>query len=128
MRSGKQVIRLSSQQESKCSDPTNPNAQANAFNREESVRLVATARAAAALAPGGFFIAEGFSRTGAGDESLLGPKTPDLLYDLSSLIQTLAGFRILEAFEVETWLAEGPRHAGPAKVVRLLARKHPFAS
>jgi SAM-dependent methyltransferase len=92
---------------------------------EESVRLIAVARAAAALAPGGVFIAEGFSRAGATDEVTLGPKAPDVLYDLAFLVRSLAGFRILEAFEGETWLAEGPRHAGPAKVVRLLARKQP---
>ena len=89
---------------------------------EEAVRGRAVTEAAKALAPGGLFVAEGFSRAGA-EEGELGPKSPDLLYDLTSLTRALAGFRIVEAFEGETWLDEGTRHRGSARVVRLLARK-----
>ena len=89
---------------------------------EARVRLDSLARGAAALAPGGLFVAEGFSRTGASTDGL-GPKDPDHLYDLASLSDALAGFRLLEAFDGVTWLDEGARHQGEARVVRLLARK-----
>ena len=74
------------------------------------------------LAPGGWFVAEGFSRTAIAAADF-GPKAPDLLYDLSALRAALPEFRILEAFEGETRLEEGKRHQGVAKVVRLLAQK-----
>ncbi len=89
---------------------------------EETVRRHAVLEAAKAINPGGWFLAEGFSR--AGIEAVgLGPKSPGLLYDLDSLTSALPGFRIVEAFEGETWLDEGKRHQGAARVVRLLARK-----
>lgn len=94
---------------------------------EETVRARAVARSAAALNPGGWFVAEGFSRAGLMDEDRsegrLGPKSPDLLYDLDDLAAALPGFRIVEAFDGTVWLNEGVRHRGPARVVRLLARK-----
>jgi len=89
---------------------------------EARVRLDALARGAAALAPGGLFVAEGFSRAGATADGL-GPKDPDHLYDLATLSDALAGFRRLEAFDGVAWLDEGARHQGAARVVRLLARK-----
>lgn len=89
---------------------------------EEAVRHQAVGIASNALSPGGWFVAEGFSRTGI-EAAGLGPKSPNLLYDLSTLRTALAGFRIVESFEGETWLDEGKRHQGPAMVVRLLARK-----
>lgn len=89
---------------------------------EEQVRCQAITRAAAALKSGGWFVAEGFARN-AREPKTLGPKIPDLLYDLEAMIGALAGFRIMEAFEGTVWLDEGERHQGPAHVVRLLAQK-----
>jgi len=89
---------------------------------EERVRHESAARAAAALSPGGWFAAEGFSVAGEAAEGL-GPKLARLLYDLESLIAALPGFEVVEAFDGMTRLDEGERHKGAAKVVRLLARK-----
>lgn len=89
---------------------------------ESRVRMSALAQGAARLAPGGLFVAEGFSRAGATADGL-GPKDPDHLYDLAALSDALAGFRRLEAFDGVVWLDEGARHQGTARVVRLLARK-----
>ena len=88
---------------------------------EDAVRLRVVERTAALLAPGGWFIAEGFARAGAGDEAV-GPNLPDRRYDLPRLIEALPGFRVVEAFEGWTLLDEGERHRGPARVARLLAQ------
>jgi len=89
---------------------------------EAAVRHRAIAIAAAALAAGGWFVAEGFARP-EGGESTLGPTEPGLLYDLEALVAGLPGFRIVEAFKGTTWLDQGVRHRGTAHVVRLLARR-----
>ncbi len=89
---------------------------------EESVRHQAITHATRAIKPGGWFVAEGFSRFGS-EKKTLGPKPPDLLYDLDAMLQAVAGFQVLEAFEGLTWLDEGVRHKGPAQVVRILAQK-----
>ncbi len=92
---------------------------------EAAVRQRAVATAAAALRPGGWFVAEGFAHgvSGAMVTPALGPQDPDLLYDLPALLQALPGFQIIEAFTGTTHLAQGRRHQGPAQVVRLLARR-----
>jgi len=89
---------------------------------ESAVRTGAVRRAAAALPAGGWFVAEGFARSGAAEDGL-GPKAPDLLYDLDELTAALPGFRIAEAFEGTVWLSEGKRHEGAARVVRLAAQR-----
>lgn len=89
---------------------------------ESAVRRRAAAAAAAAVAGGGWFVAEGFARSGVGVAGL-GPKQPDLLYDLQALLEGLPGFRLVEAFTGTTWLEEGECHRGAAHVVRLLARR-----
>ncbi|MCB2101870.1 MAG: class I SAM-dependent methyltransferase [Rhodobacterales bacterium] len=89
---------------------------------ESAVRRCALERAAAALTPGGWVVAEGFT-PGATDDSFLGPRQPDILYDLEDLAAALPGFQVVEAFTGTTWLEEGTRHRGPARVARLLARK-----
>lgn len=86
---------------------------------EETVRHRAMARAASAVADGGWIAAEGF----AGADGGLGPKSPDLLYRLDTLCDALAGFRIVEALEGRTWLDEGKKHQGEAQIVRLLAQR-----
>jgi len=89
---------------------------------ESAIRYRAIATATAALAPGGWFVAEGFTRPETGDFGL-GPKEPDLFYDIEALTNALPGFRVIEAFKGATWLEQGVRHRGTAHVVRLLARR-----
>ncbi len=96
---------------------------------EDAVRSGAVRRALALLTPGGWFAAEGFSRRGGGKygakDGALGPKDPDLLYDLDTFLGVLDGFKIVEAFDGMTHLNEGIKHQGPANVVRVLARREP---
>lgn len=89
---------------------------------ESAVRLRAVGTATTALAAGGWFVAEGFARPEGGNSDL-GPQEPEMLYDLEALVDTLPGFRIIEAFKGVTWLDQGTRHRGTAHVVRLLARR-----
>lgn len=89
---------------------------------ESVVRLGALARAAAALPPGGWVVAEGFAKSGLGRPGL-GPDMPDLRYDLDELLAALPGFQAVEALEGRVRLDEGPRHQGEASIVRLLARR-----
>jgi len=89
---------------------------------EAAVRRRAVVTAVAALAAGGWFVAEGFTRPVEGSPES-GPKDPDLLCDLQGLIDLLSGFRLVEAFMGMTWLDEGSRHRGAARVARLLARR-----
>ena len=76
------------------------------------------------VAPGGWFVAEGFSpnNTGTGD---LGPKDANLLYERDELTAALPGFQTVEAMKGWVRLAEGPRHRGRAWVLRLLMRAAP---
>lgn len=89
---------------------------------EEAVRRRAAHLAGAALAPGGWFVAEGFARVAPYDGKL-GPGDPDLLYDLDDLLAALPGFEIVEALTGRVRLQEGRRHRGIGEVVRLAARK-----
>ncbi|MEQ8229452.1 MAG: class I SAM-dependent methyltransferase [Rhodospirillales bacterium] len=89
---------------------------------EAEVRHRAAALAAGALAPGGWFIAEGFAPAGAGGDSL-GPDNPDLLYELTDLLDVLDGLDIVEALKGRILLNEGTRHRGEARIARLLLRR-----
>lgn len=89
---------------------------------ETEVRNRAAARAAAALNPGGWFVAEGFADDDPG-LGKLGPGKPDLLYARDDLIAALDGLEIIEAFTGITRLNEGEKHQGPGWVLRILARK-----
>lgn len=89
---------------------------------EDAVRLQAVRVAWDFLAVGGLLLAEGFSVT-AGSPDCLGPKEPDKLYDAARLLRALAGAAIETNAETDMILDEGPRHQGPARVLRLIARK-----
>jgi len=91
---------------------------------ERDVRHRAVRMAGARLSEGGWFVAEGFSADGA-EAGGLGPKKPDLLYDLAGLLECLQGFEIAETFQGTTHLDEGARHQGDAVVSRFLAWKPP---
>jgi len=79
-------------------------------------------RVEAALQPGGLFIMEAFHHMQLNKPSG-GPKTIDLLYRLEDLLSDFREMRILDAFEGQTALDEGPRHQGLGQVVRLVLEK-----
>lgn len=89
---------------------------------ESAVRNGVAARAAHALAPGGWFVAEGFAPTCTGGRSL-GPDNPDLLYEMDDLKKALGGLVFIEALKGRILVNEGIRHRGEARVMRLLARR-----
>jgi 2-polyprenyl-3-methyl-5-hydroxy-6-metoxy-1,4-benzoquinol methylase len=81
-------------------------------------------RVEAAMQPGGLFIMEAFHHMQLKNESASGgPKTIDLLYRLEELLSDFSAMRILDAFEGQTLLDEGPRHQGLGQVVRLVLEK-----
>jgi len=83
--------------------------------------LVAEA-ACRALAPGGLLLLEGFTPAQGGRRSG-GPRDPDLLWTRAAAENAFAGLTLLECLEGTVLLDEGPRHQGPAEVVRGLWRK-----
>jgi len=77
---------------------------------------------AAALAPGGWLVLEGFSKAQAGRPDM-GPDDPDRLYDLEELHAALPGLTVVEALAGRVRLEEGTRHRGEAEIVRFAARR-----
>lgn len=86
-----------------------------------TLRLRALRVAAAALAPGGWLVVEGFSKAQAGRPDI-GPDDPDRLYDLEELRAAVPGLEVIEAWAGRLHLDEGPRHRGEAEVIRFAAR------
>lgn len=89
---------------------------------ERTVRRRAVELAARHLAPGGWFVAEGFAAD-YGDGPRMGPPDPDLRYKVDDFDLWLDGFELIEAFKGTIRLQEGSRHQGLAQVVRYAARK-----
>lgn len=88
------------------------------------VRETIHRRVEAALQPGGLFIMEAFHHMQLQNENASGgPKTIDLLYAIDDLLSDFREMRILDAFEGQTLLDEGPRHQGLGRVVRLVLEK-----
>lgn len=87
-----------------------------------SVRRAALRTGWQALAPGGWFLCEGFAKTSAEDGC--GPLGPDLRYDLAEIKGELSDAVIVEALSGEVRLDEGGRHQGLGQVVRFAARKN----
>lgn len=85
-------------------------------------RAAATAGAVRALAPGGLLALECFTPAQEGRRSG-GPKDPALLWTRALVEQHFAALDVLELLEGTVLLDEGPRHQGPAEVVRALLRK-----
>ena len=77
---------------------------------------------AAALAPGGWLVVEGFS-TAQGARPEMGPDDLDRLYDLAELREALPALQVVEALAGRVLLSEGTRHRGEAEVVRYAARR-----
>jgi len=89
---------------------------------ESAVRNRAAARAGAAVAKGGWFIAEGFApnRSGGGE---LGPGNLDLLYERDDILAALPDFEVVQALKGWTLLDEGIKHRGRGWITRILARR-----
>ena len=85
-------------------------------------RQAVHAAAAASLAPDGHLVLEAFSPRQLGLPSG-GPRSADMLYEPADLARDFAGLRLLENQEASVVLHEGSFHAGPARVVRLLAKR-----
>lgn len=84
-----------------------------------ALRRAALDTARAALGPGGWLVLEAFARGGS---MLVGSAEPASRYDLGEIEEWAAGLQIVELMSGLCLLDEGRRHAGPATVVRLLAR------
>lgn len=89
---------------------------------ERHVRQRAVETAVRHLAPGGWFIAEGFAAD-TGDGPSMGPPDPDLRYRVEDFDEWLAGLEVQEALTGVIRLQEGSRHQGLATVVRYAARR-----
>ena len=85
-------------------------------------RAIACAGAMRALAPGGLLLMECFTPAQEGRRSG-GPKDPSLLWSRALVEAHFAGLEVLELLEGTVLLDEGPRHQGPAEVVRAVLRK-----
>ena len=72
------------------------------------------------LAPGGAIVLEGFTPRQL-ELATGGPRAPELMMDLASLQDELAGLRFAVAREVEREVREGRHHARIAAVVQVLA-------
>lgn len=88
----------------------------------ENLRKQVHAQAIKALKPGGTLILEAFTpaqlELGTG-----GPKTTELLFSKTLLQEDFVHMEILQLYETQTHLNEGPLHHGMAEVVRLVTRK-----
>lgn len=89
---------------------------------QRAVRQRAVELAAQYLAPGGWFVAEGFAAD-FGDGPPMGPSDPALLYDIAEFDRWLDGFELVEALVGTIRLQEGSKHRGLAQVVRYAVRK-----
>ncbi len=85
-------------------------------------RAAAAAGVVRSLAPGGLLALECFTPAQQGRRSG-GPKMPDLLWSRAIVEELFGGLAVLELLEGTVHLDEGPRHQGPAEVVRALLRK-----
>ena len=85
-------------------------------------RAIACEGALRALAPGGLLLMECFTPAQEGRRSG-GPKDPALLWSRALVERHFAGLEVLELLEGTVRLDEGPRHQGPAEVVRAVLRR-----
>lgn len=85
-------------------------------------RAAAAAGVVRALKPGGLLALECFTPAQQGRRSG-GPKDVALLWSRAIVEELFGGLEVLELLEGTVLLDEGPRHQGPAEVVRALLRK-----
>jgi ubiquinone/menaquinone biosynthesis C-methylase UbiE len=76
------------------------------------------------LKPGGYLLVEAFSKDQMGRASG-GPPALELLYDQFLLTRDFHTLEIMDLYQTEESLEEGPYHQGEASLVRMLARKYP---
>lgn len=93
-----------------------------ALHAERAVRRRAVALAIGHVGTDGWIAIEGFS-TAQGALGTMGPSDPERLYDLAETLGWLDGLVIVEAMSGRIRLNEGPRHAGDAEVIQVVARK-----
>ena len=84
-----------------------------------TIRRTIHAQAVRGLRPGGVFILEADTPAQLAF-STGGPKAPELLMNLVSLREELAGLKFLAAREIERDVIEGDAHTGRAAVVQIL--------
>lgn len=89
---------------------------------EEHVRQRTCEIAARHLAPGGWFVAEGFAAD-YDEGPRMGPADRALLYDAREFERWLPEFEVVEALRGVVRLEEGAKHQGLAQVIRYTARK-----
>lgn len=92
------------------------------FQGPSEVRLRSLEVGAAALAPGGWLVVEGFGKAQA-SRSGMGPDDPDRLYSCEELQAVLPGLDVIETMAGRLYLEEGSRHRGEAEVIRFAARR-----
>ena len=80
------------------------------------------AEAQALLAPGGVVLLEAFTPDQL-EHTSGGPRDVSMLYTAELLAKDFQGLQVQSLQEVSTTLDEGPGHQGPARVVRLVAKK-----
>jgi SAM-dependent methyltransferase len=85
-------------------------------------RVAAASGVLRAMKPGGLLMIECFSPAQTGRRSG-GPKDPALLWTRATVDELFGAMEVLELLEGTVALDEGPRHQGPAEVVRALLRK-----
>lgn len=93
-----------------------------ALHGPAAVRRRAVEIGASHVAPGGWFVLEGFAKEQA-ERDTMGPSEPEKLYGITETLDWLAGFEIIEAMQGLVLLAEGKRHQGHAEMVHLLVRR-----
>jgi hypothetical protein len=86
-----------------------------------TLRLAALDLAVSSLAPGGWFLMEGFDVSQA--EGGVGPDDPDRLWRMDDILAAISGLDLVEALRGPSRLDEGPRHQGLARIVRVCARR-----
>lgn len=93
----------------------------------EDVRREYHQRLSQFLKPGGILILEAFSKNQLKfqqqNPNAGGPKTENMLYDLSEIKDDFKDFELIEAVEQQTVLNEGNHHSGDAMVIRIFAKK-----
>lgn len=85
-------------------------------------RVTATRGLLRSLAPGGLLVLECFSPAQEGRPSG-GPKDVSLLWNRAAVEQAFGILEVLELLEGTVRLDEGPKHQGPAEVVRAVLRR-----
>ena len=88
-----------------------------------AIRRKVHAQAVGGLRLGGVFVLEAYTPAQLAFDTG-GPKSPELLMNLASLRDELAGLEFLVGREIEREVIEGDGHTGRGAVVQILARRY----